>query len=373
MALPAVLVFEDGAYLQGLAAHANLRASIELIHCPLPRSCASLDSATRRRVLAVVGNPRNASLLQTLPRLRLVQSTSYFHPHPDEVPRRAVIAQYSPDWRNVYGVEPIAEWVLAAAFDWAYNLRSRAASFRSCAWGEDAPRRCASDTSLTRHPTLMGQTMGVLGYGAIGQAVASRAAALGMRTVATRRHGPFTPAPSGLAWLSSDNDRLLREADVIALTVPGSTIGLINETSLRLMKPSALLIPVSAGPVDFAALSAALARGEIGGASIDTWPSGCWRFPETHCGPPWGEAAQPYDAAARLQSMSSAMPLPSMSMRDERFWAASAQFVAMNLGALVRDGHVQGLVRNGTGTAAEQSQRESDNHNGMPSFSTSTV
>tara|TARA_B100000524_G_scaffold227151_1_gene120281 strand:+ start:97 stop:285 length:189 start_codon:yes stop_codon:yes gene_type:complete len=61
-----------------------------------------------------------------------------------------------------------------------------------------------------------------------------------------------------------------------------------------------------------------------------------------------------------------------MSMRDERFWAASAQFVAMNLGALVRDGHVQGLVRNGTGTAAEQSQRESDNHNGMPSFSTST-
>ena len=51
--------------------------------------------------------------------------------------------------------------------------------------------------------------------------------------------GPFVPPPVPLKWLSSDNDRLYREADVIVVTVPGSghpdTVGLINRTSLGLM------------------------------------------------------------------------------------------------------------------------------------------
>lgn len=193
----------------------------------------------------------------------------------------------------------------------------------------------------------MQQTLGVLGYGKIGQAVARRSAALGMRTVATRRSGPFTPAPPPLAWLSDDNDRLLREADVVAVTVPGSVAGLINSTALQLMKPGAVLIPVSAGPVDFDALSVALSRRAIGGAVIDVWPHGCWKFPETTCGPPFGSACEPYNRSA-LQTLDNVIALPGMSMRDDLFWVNSAAFVGANLLALLRGQQLRGIVRNGT-------------------------
>ena len=71
--------------------------------------------------------------------------------------------------------------------------------------------------------------------------------ALGADVVASKRHGPFEPPPPYLRWLSSDNDRVLREADVVAVTVSGGARGLINATSLGLMKEGALLVPISAG------------------------------------------------------------------------------------------------------------------------------
>ena len=108
---------------------------------------------------------------------------------------KAAVASYQPDWRDVWGVEPIAEFVLAAVFEWNYRLRERGQRFADCAWGPDAPNRCPSPAELTSHPVLMNQTIGVLGYGKIGKAVARRSTALGMRTVATKVHGPFTPTP----------------------------------------------------------------------------------------------------------------------------------------------------------------------------------
>ena len=51
-----------------------------------------------------------------------------------------------------------------------YRLPSTSRRFTSCAFGTGAPSECPSDSSLTAHPTLMNKTMGVLGYGNIGQA-----------------------------------------------------------------------------------------------------------------------------------------------------------------------------------------------------------
>jgi len=198
----------------------------------------------------------------------------------------------------------------------------------------------------------MNQTIGVLGYGKIGQAVARRAAALGMRAVATKVHGPFTPPPPPLTWLSGDNDLLLEQSDFVVITVPGSVVGVINKTSLALMKPGSVLIPVSANPVDFLALYGALKQNEIGGAVLDVWPHGCWHFPDMACGPPFGPDAEP--AQQEFQRLSNVLALPGMAMRDAKFWSGSAAWVTRNLRALSAGLPLHGVVRNGTSASASR-------------------
>lgn len=344
--LPVALVFEGPGYLRALAA-GPASGTVELVGCTAPSYCADLPQELARRVAAVVGQPKNITAIRSLPNLKLMQSTSYMYPRLNETPSHCTVASYQPDWRNVYGVEPIAEFVIAAVFDWNYRLRERGAAFASCAWGDDAPSRCPPVSALTSHPVLMNQTLGILGYGAIGRAIARRSAALGMRTVATKQHGPFAPPPAPLAWLDNDNDRLLRESDFVAVTVPGSMRDVINRSALGLMKPGAVVIPVSAGPVDFAALHDALQRRAIGGAVLDVWPAGCWHYPDMECGPPYGPAAQPY--AAAIQLLDNVLSLPGMAMRDDRFWAGSAEWVGGNLRALVAGLPLRGVVRNATG------------------------
>lgn len=188
-------------------------------------------------------------------------------------------------------------------------------------------------------------TIGVLGYGRIGSRVARMAAALGSRVVATKRHGPFEPA-APLAWLSADNDRLYREADVVVVTASGtSNPGLINATALKLMKDTALLVPVSAGPIAFPDLEAALISRPSLYAVLDTWPSGCWHYPNASCA---ARGARAWPASARLAALPNVLPLPAMSMRDAVFWESSVRFVAQNLERLAAGQPLQHVVRNAT-------------------------
>lgn len=106
---------------------------------------------------------------------------------------------------------------------------------------------------------LRGLTLGIVGFGRIGQAVARLAEAHGMRVVHTGQV-PF--------------DELLATADVISLHCPltPETHHLIGERELSLMKPSAYLVNTSRGPVvDEAALARALTEGEIAGAALDVF------------------------------------------------------------------------------------------------------
>ena len=197
-------------------------------------ACVSPSS----NVSAVVGRA-DALDLTKLTQLELVQGASYFYTDFDAVPDRAAIATVTGYWPQL-GDEQIAEWVVAAIFENQYRMAQRAEAFRACAFASDAPSECASDSGATNHTMVSDLTVGVLGYGNIGSRVAQRAAALGATVVATKPSGPFVPPPVPLKWLSSDNDRLYREADVIVVTVPGSghpdTVGLINRTSLGLMR-----------------------------------------------------------------------------------------------------------------------------------------
>jgi glyoxylate reductase len=114
-------------------------------------------------------------------------------------------------------------------------------------------------------------TVGIVGFGRIGQAVARRAQGFDMKVL---YHDAF-PDEEAAARLGTEYrclDDLLREADFVTLHVPllPETYHLIGERQLQLMKPTALLINTSRGPVvDPVALSQALLQGIIAGAALD--------------------------------------------------------------------------------------------------------
>jgi len=121
---------------------------------------------------------------------------------------------------------------------------------------------------LLDHPIreLAGRTLGIVGYGELGRAVAQVAAAFGMSVLIAQRAGGA--AQDGRFALTE----LLPQVDVLSLHCPltPQTRGLIGAQELALMKPDALLINTARGGlVDEAALAEALRSGKLGGAGID--------------------------------------------------------------------------------------------------------
>jgi phosphoglycerate dehydrogenase-like enzyme len=166
----------------------------------------------------------------------------------------------------------ISEYVLAAMLHWTVGLSGRDARFRAASW-EDSPR-----LSAPFRPELAGKTVGCIGYGHIGQAVAIRARAFGMRVLAiVHRPRPLEPAPD---WLGGPGElgHLLEESDFVVIACPltAATQGLIGRVELAHMRQAAVLINVARGAiVDEEALFAALQARTIGGAVLDTW----YRYP----------------------------------------------------------------------------------------------
>ena len=135
------------------------------------------------------------------------------------------------------------------------------------------------DPFLLRGRDLVGKTLGIVGMGRIGGAVARRAAGFGMRVVYTRRSGPLPPRelPPGIGpqWEHrTELDDLLREADVVSLHVPltPQTLHLIGARELALLKPEAILVNTARGPVvDEAALVTSLRAGHPWAAALDVY------------------------------------------------------------------------------------------------------
>lgn len=126
--------------------------------------------------------------------------------------------------------------------------------------------------SLLLGRDVHGATLGIIGLGRIGKAIARRAQGFGMRVLYHNRRPD--PEAEALGALYRSKTDLLREADFVVLTVPLSaeTRGLIGETELRLMKPTAVLINIARGPiVDEAVLVGALREGRIAGAGLDVF------------------------------------------------------------------------------------------------------
>lgn len=116
---------------------------------------------------------------------------------------------------------------------------------------------------------LSGRTLGIVGWGELGRAVAARGEAFGMRVIVCAR--PGTAPAAGRVSLTE----LLQTADVVSLHCPSTpaTRGMIGARELSLMKPDALLINTARGAlIDSRALAEALKEGRLGGAGIDVLP-----------------------------------------------------------------------------------------------------
>jgi len=120
---------------------------------------------------------------------------------------------------------------------------------------------------------LRGKTLGIIGYGNIGSQVSVLAEALGMKVIF---YDTETKMPLGNAEAKLTLKDLLRLSDVITLHVPDlpTTRNIINKTTLKYCKPTAMLINYARGQVvDIPALANALVNNELGGAAVDVYPT----------------------------------------------------------------------------------------------------
>ena len=161
---------------------------------------------------------------------------------------------------NTPGVlnDAVAELVMALILALARRLPEADRFVREGNWGR-APFALAHD--------ITGKTLGLIGFGRIGRAVADRAVVFGMRVIYT----DIRTAEAG-PWERVTLDRLLAESDFVSphVNLGEATRGLIGEDALVRMKPSAFLVNTSRGPVvETGALRKALMSGTIAGAALD--------------------------------------------------------------------------------------------------------
>lgn len=177
-------------------------------------------------------------------------------------------------------------------------------------------------------PELAGKTLGILGFGHIGEALAHRARAFDMRVCAIRRRAQTDP-PEGVWFIGGPEqlDDVLRQSDFVAITLSLSpqTRGLLGERRLRMMQPTAYLINVArAEIVDEVALYEALATGGLAGAALDVW----YRYPIAPGAV--SPATQPFHALPNV------IMTPHISGWTEGMLQARAKCIADNIERIAR-------------------------------------
>jgi len=202
-----------------------------------------------------------AAVIAAAPRLKLILQ---FGAGLEGVDRAAAEARGIPV-RNVAGAnaQAVGELTLFLMLALARRLPEHRRSFQNKVVGDPVGTE------------LLGKTLGIVGLGATGRALARMARGIGMRVIGLRRKAGDGKDPDA-DWVggTGDLDRLLAEADYVSLHLPTSpeTLRMIDAGRLTKMKPSAFLINVGRGGlVDRDALVAALRERRIRGAGLDVY------------------------------------------------------------------------------------------------------
>jgi len=206
----------------------------------------------------------NAAVLNALPKLRYISLLATGYNNIDV----AVAGQLGIPVSNVpaYSTESVAQTTFALLLELAVQVGVHDAAVKSGEWS-----RCP-DHSFWKTPIteLDGLTLGIVGYGTIGRAVARIGAAFGMRIIAHAPRVPQEPGPTPVCFVGLEE--LFSSADVVSLNCPQTSenAGFVNSRLLGMMNPGAFLINVARGGlVNEADLAQALLSGRIAGAGLD--------------------------------------------------------------------------------------------------------
>ena len=206
--------------------------------------------------------PITESLLDACPNIKLicVQATGYNIVDTAACAKRGIPVCNVPD----YGTAAVAQFTLALMLELCHRIGHHDSVVHDGKW-------CRSKTFCfwdTPQMELGGKTLGIIGFGRIGQAVAKLAQAFGMRVIACSRSRKENDL--GVAYV--DLDTLLAESDFLSLHCPlfAENTGMVNAEFIRKMKDGAFLINTARGGLlDEQAVADALASGKLAGAAVD--------------------------------------------------------------------------------------------------------
>jgi len=229
---------------------------------PPPPEALAAKLAASEAALTMVVDHLSAEMFAGAPNLRIVanMAVGYDNLNPAEAAKHGVAVTNTP------GVlaETTADMAWALLMAGARHVVASDRDTRAGGWTTWSPTAFLGQD-------VFGATLGIVGLGEIGAAMARRACGFSMRILyASRTRKPELEAELGLSFVPLDD--LLREADFVSLHTPltSETRRFIGARELALMKPSALLVNTArGGVVDQDALVDALRAGTIGGAALD--------------------------------------------------------------------------------------------------------
>jgi phosphoglycerate dehydrogenase-like enzyme len=230
--------------------------------------------------------------------------------------------------REVHG-PVVAEHVIAQIFALAKKIPEAVRFQENHEWGQ---QRMWDE--LPRVRVVAGATVGLIGLGSIGRAVAGSAKALGMRVIAVREHPEKGNEGADVVFGPAQIDDVFREADYVVLAAPvtDNTMAIANAERLTLMKPDACLINVGRGQlVDENALASALREKKIGGAALDVFPK------------------EPLAAESPLWNMPGLLITPHTAALTDKLWGRHYALFSKNLRRYLNGQELLGVVDKGKG------------------------
>jgi glyoxylate reductase len=232
-----------------------------------PCSAEELRDKARDRdgLLVLTENRIDSGILDAAPGLRVISTVSVGYEHIDilEATRRGIYLGFTPGVLT----DATADLTFTLLLSAARRVVEADSFVRAGNWKSWSP-------TLMLGASVWGKTLGIVGFGRIGQAVARRAGGFGMKILYSDVARASTADEAATEALYRRLEELLGESDFVSLHVPltPDTYHLINESRLRLMKRDAILVNTSRGPtVDEEALVRALKEGWIKGAGLDVY------------------------------------------------------------------------------------------------------
>lgn len=223
-----------------------------------------LERATDADILLTSKVKLDTALIAALPRLKYISllATGYNNVDIAAAAARGIPVSNVP----AYSTESVVQTAFSLLLELATGAGLHDRAVKEGEWCRNP------DHSFWKRPIveLDGLTLGIVGYGTIGRAVARVGAAFGMRIIAHAPRIPADPGPIPVDFLPMDE--LFRQADVISLNCPQTpeNTGFVNRRTLGLMKPGAFLINVARGGlVNEQDLALALKEKVIAGAGLD--------------------------------------------------------------------------------------------------------